>query len=201
MRPARPAKEVKAALRGRFATGAHYGAMPHAGYVKDRIRKAIFLIDPETRCDYRLKIFALAVHGPGSAALHGFWSRRKYLLPGGLNFQRYGTYRKYLCRSAEERSLCVDDSAGEKYSEKRKPISDTAVHIADQLFIQKQEENASQKRMVSCGEHPRSDYFRRCVPSSTRADLQQAQTQKNGTTQIFSGLVKCADCGWSLPML
>ena len=22
--------------------------------------------------------------------------------------------------------------------------------------------------------------------------------QKNGTTQIFSGLVKCADCGWSL---
>ena len=22
--------------------------------------------------------------------------------------------------------------------------------------------------------------------------------QKDGTTQIFSGLVKCADCGWSL---
>ena len=27
----------------------------------------------------------------------------------------------------------------------------------------------------------------------------QAQdVQRNGTTQIFSGLVKCADCGWSL---
>ena len=25
-----------------------------------------------------------------------------------------------------------------------------------------------------------------------------ADSSKNGTTQIFSGLVKCADCGWSL---
>ena len=24
--------------------------------------------------------------------------------------------------------------------------------------------------------------------------------QKDGTTQIFSGLVKCADCGWSLAL-
>ena len=41
-------------------------------------------------------------------------------------------------------------------------------------LIQKQEESTQAKRgMVSCGEHPRSDYFRRCVPSSTGADLQQ----------------------------
>ena len=28
--------------------------------------------------------------------------------------------------------------------------------------------------------------------------MQQAQTAEERTTQIFSGLVKCADCGWSL---
>ena len=46
--------------------------------------------------------------------------------------------------------------------------------------------------MVSCGEHPRSDYFRRCVPSSTGADLQQAQTaEERHNTDIFRAGKMC----------
>ena len=46
--------------------------------------------------------------------------------------------------------------------------------------------------MVSCGEHPRSDYFRRCVPSSTGADLQQAQTaEERHNADIFRAGKMC----------
>ena len=76
-------KKVKAAMRTRFANGAHYGAYAPLGYVKDPDKKGHLLIDPETRWIIE-KIFDLAVHG----------------------------------RSAGGKSLCVDDSAGEKYSER-----------------------------------------------------------------------------------
>ena len=43
-------KKVKAAMRTRFANGAHYGAYAPLGYVKDPDKKGHLLIDPETRC-------------------------------------------------------------------------------------------------------------------------------------------------------
>ena len=42
-------KKVKAAMRTRFANGAHYGAYAPLGYVKDPDKKGHLLIDPETR--------------------------------------------------------------------------------------------------------------------------------------------------------
>ncbi|MCB6510067.1 MULTISPECIES: recombinase family protein, partial [Lachnospiraceae] len=52
-------KKVKAAMRTRFANGAHYGAYAPLGYVKDPDKKGHLLIDPETRWIVE-KIFDLA---------------------------------------------------------------------------------------------------------------------------------------------
>ena len=53
--------------------------------------------------------------------------------------------------------------------------------------------------MGAGGKHAGADYQRTCFPAGTGADSKPpAGERKNGTTQIFAGLIKCADCGWSL---
>ena len=47
-------------------------------------------------------------------------------------------------------------------------VADFAVHAPDK----------EDGGMVSCGEYPRSDYLRRCVPTGAGADCQQTQTAK-----------------------
>ena len=110
-------KKVKAAMRTRFANGAHYGAYAPLGYVKDPDKKGHLLIDPETRWIIE-KIFDLAVHGQGSRQHYTDFGRRKSTYSRLAEFPEIRHFRKYLCRSAGGKSLCVDDSAGEKYSER-----------------------------------------------------------------------------------
>ncbi len=50
----------------------------------------------------------------------------------------------------------------------------------------------------TCGKYPRSHHFRRSVPKVQELIASRRRKRRNGTTQIFAGLIKCADCGWSL---
>ena len=84
-------KKVKAAMRTRFANGAHYGAYAPLGYVKDPDKKGHLLIDPETRWIVE-KIFDLAVHGRGAASITRILVEEKVPTPGWLNYERYGTF-------------------------------------------------------------------------------------------------------------
>ena len=59
-----------------------YKDLPPLGYVKDPDKKGHLLIDPETRWIIE-KIFDLPFMAGEPPALHGFWSKKKYLLPAG----------------------------------------------------------------------------------------------------------------------
>lgn len=64
-------KKVKAAMRTRFANGAHYGAYAPLGYIKDPDKSGHLLVDPETKWIME-KIFDLAVHGHGAAYIRSY---------------------------------------------------------------------------------------------------------------------------------
>ena len=96
-------KKVKAAMRTRFANGAHYGAYAPLGYVKDPDKKGHLLIDPETRWIIE-KIFDLAVHGRGAASITRILVEEKVPTPGWLNFQRYGTFANIYAGAPEEKA-------------------------------------------------------------------------------------------------
>lgn len=83
-------KKVKAAMRTRFANGAHYGAYEPLNYIKDQDKKGHLLVDPETRWIIE-KIFDLAVHGAGATKITRILVAEKVPTAGWLNFQRYGT--------------------------------------------------------------------------------------------------------------
>ena len=191
-------KKVKAAMRTRFASGAHYGAYAPLGYVKDPDKKGHLLIDPETRWIIE-KIFDLAVHGRGAASITRILVEEKVPTPGWLNFQRYGTFANIYAGAPEEKSYAWTIA-------QVKSIMKDETYIGHTIHYRETNISFKNKRRVR---KPQSEWVRvenTQEPIISEQVFRQVQEQianrrrkcKDGTTQIFSGLVKCADCGWSL---
>ena len=191
-------KKVKAAMRTRFANGAHYGAYAPLGYVKDPDKKGHLLIDPETRWIIE-KIFDLAVHGRGAASITRILVEEKVPTPGWLNFQRYGTFANIYAGAPEEKSYAWTIA-------QVKSILKDETYIGHTVHYRETNISFKNKRRIR---KPQSDWVRvenTQEPIISEQVFNQVQEQiasrrrkcKDGTTQIFSGLVKCADCGWSL---
>ena len=191
-------KKVKAAMRTRFANGAHYGAYAPLGYVKDPDKKGHLLIDPETRWIIE-KIFDLAVHGRGAASITRILVEEKVPTPGWLNFQRYGTFANIYAGAPEEKSYAWTIA-------QVKSIMKDETYIGHTIHYRETNISFKNKRRVR---KPQSEWVRvenTQEPIISEQVFRQVQEQianrrrkcKDGTTQIFSGLVKCSDCGWSL---
>ena len=191
-------KKVKAAMRTRFANGAHYGAYAPLGYVKDPDKKGHLLIDPETRWIIE-KIFDLAVHGRGAASITRILIIEKVPTPGFINFQRDGTFANIYAGAPEEKSYAWTIA-------QVKSIMKDETYIGHTIHYRETNISFKNKRRVR---KPQSEWVRvenTQEPIISEQVFRQVQEQianrrrkcKDGTTQIFSGLVKCADCGWSL---
>ena len=191
-------KKVKAAMHTRFANGAHYGAYAPLGYVKDPDKKGHLLIDPETRWIVE-KIFDLAVHGRGAASITRILVEEKVPTPGWLNYERYGTFaniyagapaeKAYAWTIAQVKSILKEETyIGHSVHNKQSNIS----------FKNKKKVRKPQEEWYRV-EAPHADIISQEVCQKVQELIaSRRRRQKNGTTQIFSGLVKCADCGWSL---
>jgi hypothetical protein len=185
-------------MRTRFANGAHYGAYAPLGYVKDPDKKGHLLIDPETRWIIE-KIFDLAVHGRGAASITRILVEEKVPTPGWLNFQRYGTFANIYAGAPEEKAYAWTIA-------QVKSILKEETYIGHSVHNKQTNISFKNKKKVR---KPKEEWYR--VENTHEAIISEdvfrqvqeqicnrRRRQKNGTTQIFSGLVKCADCGWSL---
>ncbi len=191
-------KKVKAAMRTRFANGARYGAYAPIGYVKDPDKTGHLLVDKETRWIIE-KIFNLAIHGAGAARITRQLIEEQVPTPAWLNFQRYGTFahifedagadKRYMWTIAQVKSILKDET-----------------YIGNSIHNRQSNISFKNKKKVR---KPKEEWYR--VENTHEAiisseDFKQVQEQissrrrvmKNGQTQIFAGLIKCADCGWSL---
>lgn len=191
-------KKVKAAMRTRFANGAHYGAYAPLGYIKDPDKIGHLLIDPETKWIVE-KIFDLAVHGRGAASITRILVDERVPTPGWLNFQRYGTFAHIYADAPEEKAYAWTIA-------QVKSILKEETYIGHSVHNKQSSISFKNKKKVR---KPREEWYR--VENTHEAIIsdevfRQVQEQianrrrkcKSGTTQLFSGLIKCADCGWSL---
>lgn len=191
-------KKVKAAFRTRFANGAHYGAYAPLGYRKDPEQTGHLLIDPDTKWIIE-RIFELALHGAGAAKITRILMEEKVSTPAWVNFQRNGTFahvfegaeesKRYQWTIAQVKSILKDEN-----------------YIGNSVHNRQSTVSFKNKKVVR---KPESEWFR--VENTheaiiTKEVFLQVQEQiagrrrvcKNGQTQIFAGLIKCADCGWAL---
>lgn len=191
-------KKVKAAMRTRFANGAHYGAYAPLGYLKDPDKTGHLLIDPETRWIIE-KIFDLAVHGTGAAKITKLLTAEKVPTAGWLNFQRDGTFANIYAGAPEEKSYAWTIA-------QVKSILKEETYIGHSVHNKQSNISFKNKKKVR---KPQEEWYR--VEHTHEAIISEEvfkrvqehiasrrRERKDGTTQIFAGLVKCADCGWSL---
>ncbi|BFK18913.1 recombinase family protein [Mediterraneibacter glycyrrhizinilyticus] len=191
-------KKVKAAMHTRFANGAHYGAYAPLGYVKDPDKKGHLLIDPETRWIVE-KIFDLAVHGRGAASITRILVEEKVPPPGWLNYERYGTFANIYAGAPAEKAYAWTIA-------QVKSILKEETYIGHSVHNKQSNISFKNKKKVR---KPQEEWYR--VENTHEAIISEEVFQKvqeliasrrrkrrNGTTQIFAGLIKCADCGWSL---
>ena len=132
-------------------------------------------------------------------ALHGFLVEEKVPTPGWLNFQRYGTFANIYAGAPEEKAYAWTIA-------QVKSILKEETYIGHSVHNKQTNISFKNKKKVR---KPKEEWYR--VENTHEAIISEdvfrqvqeqicnrRRRQKNGTTQIFSGLVKCADCGWSL---
>ena len=191
-------RKVKAALHSKFANGERIFAYAPLGYKRDPEKKNALVIDEETRWIVE-RIFDMAFHGAGAAHITHKLIKERVPTPGWLNYTRYGTFANIYASATEEKRYAWT-------------IAQVKTMLKDETYIgntiHNRQTNISYKSKKRIRK-PEEDWVR--VENTHEAIVDrdvfyQVQQQiasrrrkmKDGTRQIFAGLVKCADCGWSM---
>ena len=191
-------RKVKAALRAKHAAGQRSFTYAPLGYIRHPEIKNALAIDEETKWIIE-KIFDLAVHGAGAAKITKALIAEKIPTAGYLNYKRYGTFANIYAGAPEEKSYAWT-------------ISQVKSILRDETYIgnsvHNKQTNLSYKNKKRVRKPPeewvRVENTQEAIIS--RDVFEQVQQQiagrrrqmKDATTQIFAGLLKCADCGWSM---
>ena len=191
-------RKVKAALRAKHAAGQRICTYAPLGYKKHPEIKNAIVVDEETKWIVE-KIFELAYHGSGAASIAHRLIEEKVPTSGWLNYTRYGTFAHIYADAPEEKQY--DWSIGQV-----KEILKDETYIGNSIHNKQTNISYKNKKKIR---KPKEEWFRienTHEPIISKDVLYHVQEQiasrrrkqKDGTTKIFSGLIKCADCGWSL---
>ena len=191
-------RKVKAALHAKFAAGERTFTTAPLGYMRHPENRNKLAIDPDTAWIIE-KIFDLAVHGAGAGKITKILVQEKIPTAGYIDYKKYGQFAKIYENAPAEKA----------YAWVIRAVRDI---LKDETYIGNsvhgKQTNVSYKNKKSIRK-PESEWFRvenTHEPIISKDVFNQVQKQienrrrsmKSGKTQIFAGLVKCADCGWSL---
>ena len=191
-------RKVKNSLHAKFLAGERTFAYAPLGYKRDPDVKNRLVIDEETRWIVE-KIFDLAFHGAGAAKITGILLEEQVPTPGWLNYTRYGTFAN-IYADAPEKKRYTWTVAQVKSIVKNETYIGNSVHGI--------QTNISYKNKKKIRKPPEEwlrieNTHEAIIPKEVFERVQEQiasrrRKMKTATTQIFSGLVKCADCGWSM---
>ena len=191
-------RKVKNSLHAKFLAGERPFAYAPLGYKRDPDVKNRLVIDEETRWIVE-KIFDLAFHGAGAAKITGILLDEQVPTPGWLNYTRYGTFAN-IYADAPEKKRYAWTVAQVKSIVKNETYIGNSVHGI--------QTNISYKNKKKIRKPPEEwlrieNTHEAIIPKEVFEQVQEQiasrrRKMKAATTQIFSGLVKCADCGWSM---
>ena len=191
-------RKVKIALHAKFAAGERTFTTAPFGYMRHPENRNKLAVDPDTAWIIE-KIFDLAVHGAGAGKITKILVQEKIPTAGYIDYKKYGQFAKIYENAPAEKA----------YAWNIRAVSDI---LKDETYIGNsvhgKQTNVSYKNKKSI-RRPESEWFRvenTHEPIISKDVFDQVQKQiasrrrpmKSGKTQIFAGLVKCGDCGWSM---
>ncbi len=191
-------RKVKTALHAKHAAGERTFTYAPLGYLRDPENHNAIVVDEETRWIIE-KIFALAFNGAGAAKIARVLVEEQVPTPGWLNYQRYGKFahiyegapeeKAYAWTLAQIKSILKDETyIGNSVHNKQTNIS----------YKNKKKVRKPQEEWLRVENTHEAIISKEVFEQVQKQIANRRRQQKDATTQIFSGLVKCSDCGWSM---
>ena len=190
-------KKIKAALRTKFQEGVSFCTYAPFGYKKDPNDHTKLIIDEETAPIIR-HIFDLALQGYGSGKIVKTLIAEQIPTPSWFNYSRYGTFAQFY-RESEDRK-CMWTHAQMQFILKNEVYIGNMVHNKQSTISfknkKKKRKEAFEWIKVENTHEPiisREDFYK--VQEMIKS---RRKTTGSSEQQMFAGLIKCADCGFSL---
>lgn len=192
-------KKVKSAKKTRLLQGKFLGASAPFGYVKDPEDKNHLIIDERTAPVVR-RIFELAKQGWGISRIRQLLTNEKVLRPAACIWEKGGNYDRYFVGNDENRYVWSNNSVRGIL---RNPVY--AGHLAG--YKRPIPSMKSKKRLCALPEDWLivRDTHEPLIPPKEWELVQELITSRrlgkpgvSGYDNIFSGIVKCATCGYAM---
>lgn len=191
-------QKIRAAMRAKYENGEHPATYAPIGYRKSSEAKNKLEIDPET-CWIVEKIYDLAIHGAGPFKITQTLTAEKVPTASWINFQRNGGFAHIYANAPEEKRYAWTIA-------QVKGILTDELYIGNSVHYRKVNNSYKEK---SRRRKDRDEWT--TIPDTHEAIIskddfakvqeliaQRRRSRKEGTPQIFAGLVYCSDCGWSM---
>lgn len=191
-------KKVHNAFQTKFAMGEHSCAYAPIGYKKSPNKVGQLVIDEESKWIIE-KIFDYALSGLGAARITKALIREQVPTPAWIIFQREGKFahifegqpesKRYMWTIAQVKHILKDETyIGNSIHNRQSTIS----------FKNKKRVRKPQSEWLRV-ENTHEPIISEDVFKQVQGMIESRHREtKSGQHQIFAGLVKCADCGWSL---
>ena len=191
-------KKVKAALRTRCMSGVHWGPHVPLGYMRDPEKKGHLIVNPETKWIVE-KIFDMAYHGIGASKIARILVKERIPTPGWLHYITDGTYAQFYQDAPEEKRYNWNLPTVKKILSDELYIGNNIFNRASVVSFKHKNQTRNPKSEWIRAENTHEAIIPRDVFDQVQAQIaNRRRAQKDGTTQIFAGLLRCAGCGWTM---
>lgn len=191
-------KKVKAAMQTKFLNGVRYGTYAPLGYIKDPDNREHIIIDPETKWIIE-EIFDLAFHGKGAAAITKYLRDEHVPTSSWIHYQRDGSFSHIYAGAPEDKAYAWTVNQVKTMLKDETYIGNTVHNKRSTISFRNKKRIYKPKEEWLRVENTHEPIISKNVFYQVQEQIaKRRRSQKSGETQIFAGLVKCADCGWSM---
>ena len=191
-------RKIKGAFRAKFLNGERVNMMAPFGYIKHPEIKNKLMIDEETAWIVR-KIFDLSFHGMGANQISKVLMDEKVPCPGWFQYTRNGCCARFFEGQPEEKRYMWSLTYLKGILKDETYVGNT-VHNRLAAVSYKNEKvvrNPQGKWLRVEGTHE-AIISQEVFEAVQKQIASRRRECKNKRTQIFAGLLRCADCGWGM---
>ena len=191
-------KKVKNALHAKHMAGERTFTYAPLGYKRNPEKKNSIIIDEETKWIVE-KIFSLASHGYGSAKIARTLIEEKVPTPGYLLYKKYGKFSNIYEGAPEEKSYAWTLAVVKNILKDETYIGNTIHNRQTNISYKNKKKIRKPAEEWIRVENTHEGIIDKEIFYQVQEQIKSRKRQmKDANTQIFAGLLKCADCGWAL---
>ncbi len=191
-------RKVKAALHAKHIAGERTFTYAPLGYIRHPEINNMIAVDEETKWIIE-KIFYLAIHGAGAAKITKILISEKVPTAGWLNYQRYGTFANIYANQPEEKAYAWKAGQVKSILKDQTYIGNSVHNKQTNISYKNKKEVRKPSEEWLIVENTHEAIIPKEVFEQVQNQIANRRRQmKDATTQIFAGLLKCADCGMAL---